>query len=404
MTRFLYAWELGNNLGHIGTFEPVARQLARDGHGVTFAVRDTRACASLLGDHFAWLQAPLYAPTAGPRAPVNYADILLCAGYRDPDLLLGLLVAWRTLLQLARPDLVFADHAPTAILAARTLGIPVMLFGAGFAVPPRRTPLPAMRAWEPMDDQSLAVYDAAALACINTVLGRLGCPALARLYELFDVAENALLTVPELDHYRARGPARYWGMAPSLTVAPGPPLAWPAGPGPRLFAYVRHDADAANAIVAAIGESGCPCIIFYPDWSMHIALPSSVTIVTAPPDLREMTRQADIGIVYGMGTIAAFLMAGKPVLCLASHLEQYLLGLRVAELGAGLALRADTETALIGSALRKLLSNGALAQRAQHFAAKYAQFGQGAVVANFCKRAHELVGQYSLQPDSSLGK
>jgi hypothetical protein len=39
------------------------------------------------------------------------------------------------------------------------------------------------------------------------------------------------------------------------------------------YNHLPGNADAANAILAAIGESGCPCIIFYPDWSMHIALP-----------------------------------------------------------------------------------------------------------------------------------
>jgi hypothetical protein len=33
-------------------------------------------------------------------------------GYADPVVLMGPTVAWPTLLRLARPDLVFADHAP----------------------------------------------------------------------------------------------------------------------------------------------------------------------------------------------------------------------------------------------------------------------------------------------------
>jgi len=145
MARFLYAWELGSNLGHLATFEPVAQQLRQDGHHVTFAVRETHACATFLDDRFAWLQAPRFDGSTGMAAPASYADILAGVGYADPAALMGLVVAWRTLLQLARPQLVFADHAPTAILAARTLGIPVMLFGPGFTMPPLRSPVPAMR-------------------------------------------------------------------------------------------------------------------------------------------------------------------------------------------------------------------------------------------------------------------
>ena len=41
---------------------------------------------------------------------------------------------------------------------------------------------------------------------------------LADLGELFQVAEEALLTYPELDHYEARGPAKYWGSLPNAAV------------------------------------------------------------------------------------------------------------------------------------------------------------------------------------------
>jgi hypothetical protein len=53
--------------------------------------------------------------------PLNYADILLRFGYADSNDLLGLVVAWRELMRLTGFELVLADHAPTAILAARTL-------------------------------------------------------------------------------------------------------------------------------------------------------------------------------------------------------------------------------------------------------------------------------------------
>jgi hypothetical protein len=127
MSRFLYAWELGANLGHVGTFEPVAQKLKEAGHSVTFAVSETEACATLLGDCFAWLQAPAVVAKHNLPAPVNYADILLARGYDDPVVLWGLLVAWRNMLQLVRPNLVFADHAPTATCCAMRRAAPKAL-------------------------------------------------------------------------------------------------------------------------------------------------------------------------------------------------------------------------------------------------------------------------------------
>ena len=390
MSRFLYAWELGANLGHVGRFEPVAQQLKHSGHDITFAVRDTDACALLLGDRFAWLQAPVKEPKPGTLDPINYADILLAMGYDDPVTLWGLVVAWRNMLQLVRPDLVFADHAPTAILAARTLGIPVMLCSDGFAVPPACTPLPAMRHWEPVNDQLLAVRDAKALSAINTVLTKVACKNLLHLSDLFDVAENALFTLPELDHYQGRQNGRYWGLLPSMAIAPASTITWPTGRGARLFAYVRHDPEVSASIIAAIAESGCPSIVYYPNWAGQMPLPSTMTILTTPADLSEMAAQAHIGVVYAPGTVSAFLKAGKPVLCIVSHLEQFLFAVRVSQMGAGIVVRADTERAHIKTALNQLLSHSSFSAQAQSFAAKYASLDPATVMTNVCARALDL--------------
>src|ERR1035437_3157699 len=148
MSKLLYAWEFGANFGHIGAFLPLARTLRQRGHDVRWAVSQTGPTARLLAcENFTWLQAPFgqEMPRAGP--PLSYNDILLRFGYANSQDLLGLVVAWRELLRLTGAQAVLADHAPTAILAARTLGIPVVLFGSGFYVPPRQRPLPSMRPW-----------------------------------------------------------------------------------------------------------------------------------------------------------------------------------------------------------------------------------------------------------------
>ena len=398
MARFLYAWELGGNLGHVGTFEPVAERLRQAGHDVNFVVRETRSCPMLLGDRFNWVQAPRFDGPPSQSAPLSYADILAGVGHADPDALMGLLVAWRTHWMLAKPDLVFADHAPTAILAARTVGIPVMLFGTGFTAPPPCSPFPAMRNWETTDQDALVARERRLLATINSVLDRLATPPLAHLCALFDVAETALLTLPELDHYRGRPAARYWGLlgrrpaasARASTSPQAPAPAWPAGAGPRIYAYLQHDHALAAAIIAAIGRTTRSAIVYYPDWTDAMTAPQGVTILTQPAPLDRIARDADLAIANGASTVGAFLMAGKPVLSVAIHLEHYLSGLRVAELGAGLVLRADGSVDQIAPALRRLHADRKFADRARAFAAKYASLDHDAVVAAMSARAIAL--------------
>src|SRR5438477_13210418 len=127
--RLLYAWEFGANFGHIGAFLPLGRALRDRGHEVQWVVTQTGPAARLLRrEGFAWLQAPHASEIALKNPPLNYADILLRFGYANAEDLMGLVVAWRELYRLGGAQLVLADHAPTAVLAARSIGLPAMLF------------------------------------------------------------------------------------------------------------------------------------------------------------------------------------------------------------------------------------------------------------------------------------
>lgn len=390
MAKILYAWELGTNLGHVGASVPLARELNRRGHRMAWAVKDTRACTSLLQADDAWVQAPVAPERPGGPAPINYADILLRHGYDDPDGLCGRVVAWRTLYLALGTRLVLADHAPTAILAARTLGIPVMIYGVGFYMPPRRSPTPSMRSWEAVPPAALAARDGAALATINGVLARFDQAALEKLADLFAVAEDALLGFPELDHYLGRDPARYWGMvhSPPCTRT----LPWPEAPGgKRIFAYLRAEHPRCRDLIDALGACGHSVILCLPgvQESSH---PPNIRLSSQPLDLQAMTAEADAALVYGgISTATAFLCAGKPVLCVPMFLEQYLLGARIQRLGAGLVIRAEEQSADFAAALGRLVGDPELATGAARFAAKYAGFTQETVVANLAARVEELI-------------
>src|SRR5712664_2094429 len=122
MSRILFAWELGANLGHITPLLVLARALRERGHEVVFVLKDLRGCAELLQQHgFSFLQAPIVAARAAglPREPASYPEILLIHGFGDPAGLIAAARAWRSLFGLVKPDLVVFDHSPVALFAAR---------------------------------------------------------------------------------------------------------------------------------------------------------------------------------------------------------------------------------------------------------------------------------------------
>ena len=99
MARFLFAWELGANLGHATRLRPVAEALVQRGHEVDLAVRDLAGARSMLGTLARRsYQAPI-AVMASPRSAWTLADVLLSCGYGSPQALGALVDGWLALLE-----------------------------------------------------------------------------------------------------------------------------------------------------------------------------------------------------------------------------------------------------------------------------------------------------------------
>jgi UDP:flavonoid glycosyltransferase YjiC (YdhE family) len=394
MSRIAYAWEFGAGLGHIGAFLPMARALRQRGHEVQWIVTHVGATAQLLADEgYTWLQAPLMPEVKREGPPLTYADILLRFGYASPTDLLGLVVAWRELFRLAGTQIVMADHAPSALLAARTLGLPAVLFSSGFCVPPSQAPTPNMRYWIAVPPEKIAAIEREALASINRVLAHFGCASVDGVGRLFAVAEDTLLGFPELDHYPARGAARYWGNLPDAGV--GAPPVWPALPGKRIFAYLRKDCRHHETALAALAALGLPTVIFFPDApaqtlarfkAPHLAFSAT------PLDLERTAAEADAAVTYAsLSTTTRFLLAGKPVLLLPFHLEQYLMARRVEDMGAGLLADPEQPATDLPQKLQRVVFDPLFAGNAAAFAAKYRAFPQDVVIANLARRVEEIL-------------
>jgi len=393
VSRLLYAWEFGANFGHVGAFLPLARALRARGHEIRWTVAQTAPAARLLAQEgYTWLQAPTCQETQREGPPLSYNDILLRFGYARDEDLLGLVVAWRELMRLNGAQVVLADHAPTAILAARTLGIPVVLFCFGFFAPPRQRPLPSLRPWLALLPGQLDALENEALASINAVLGHFGQAPFDAVAQLFDVAEDTLLGFPELDHYAERGPARYWGNLPDAGIGDAP--AWPNRQGKRIFGYLRTGTRHYEAALAALHALGEPTVVFFPDAPPALleryAAPHLVFSAN-PLALAQTAREADAAVTYAsVSTATGFLLKGKPLLLLPGHLEQFLLARRVEEMGAGLMVNPEQPPLDLELKLRRVLSEADFTLNAQAFARKYSNFSQDTVTTHLVSRIEEI--------------
>ncbi len=372
MARVLYAWELGGGLGHLAHARAIAEPLVRAGHELTFVLRNPLPAPRLLAGLGRVLAAPVWPARPAARGPApfpSYPGLLAALGYGDREALVALAGAWRDTVELARPDVVIADHAPTALVGARALGVPPVPVGSGFFVPPPVAPMPLY-----VEGPRVARADGEALeravhASIAHALAALGGAPVASVGELF-AGRTLLLAYPELDHYDARpSGADYWGVPPPVR---GAPVVFPPG-GPRVFAYLKPF-PGLDALLAALADAGAATLVYAPGVAREVRdrhASARLVFLDAAADIHEVARACDVAVAHGgIGTLAYVLLEGKPLLLLPLQLEQLLLCRRVAAFGAAVSLEAH-DAASFRDALARLLGGGTYRDAARAFAARH---------------------------------
>ena len=374
MAKVVLAWELGANLGHIAPLRMIARHLRAQGHDCCFAARDLAGAEEFLEPELGpVLQAPV---RLGPgrnlvRTQVSYASLLNNTGFDDILGLAGRLRAWRGLLQDRRAALLVADHAPTALLAARTLGLPAVHIGTGFTVPPLQQPFPVFRPDSVIAAEVLRHNETAVLANINAALARLQLPALHSLQDLFTDAAQHVLSYAELDHYPGPRPEPHAGVPDS---SHGSIPEWPPGDGPKILGYLRPYKD-LSVVLEALKQSRARVLLRVGDTSaarLRAFERPGLRIIDQPLNMRLAARDCDAFINYAShGVTAEMLLAGKPGLLLPTNLERELVARRAIQLGACLTPPAQGDFNL-SEALRRLIEDHGLRNAAQSWAARYA--------------------------------
>jgi len=396
MSRILLAWELGTGFGHIGPFLTVATGLLKRGHELHIAAREVAGAVAAVGKlPIAVHQAPLCLNTYGglQDPPLNYAEILMRYGYLDPAMLLGLLTAWRSLMRVVRADMVLADHAPTALLAGRDLGLPLAVIGSPFSVPPAVAPTPNMRDWEAVPAGRLADSDARVLKVINAV--RPDAQPLAALHCIFEGAAHFLSGIPELDPYGARPLDDYLGLR-AVSAGSAEP-SWPEGDGKRIFAYLHAPYPHLERALLALASSGARVLVHLPGGNAALMQKYDGERLRFAPrllDFSKVVSGCDLCVCHGnVGTTLGMLQAGRPLLMLPMHLENFLIGRSVARAGAGESVHPDAAEPDIAGTLTRMLADPQYRKAAEGFAAREAATSVGTITGRAIARIEALAAQ-----------
>jgi UDP:flavonoid glycosyltransferase YjiC (YdhE family) len=374
MARFLVAWELGGDLGHLRRVIPVGRALREGGHEVAFAFRDATCLGFAADAGFpAWPAPMLRVPERMAAAPLNIPDMLLNIGFRDRASVSGVQRAWDALMAAAAPDVVVADYAPNALIAAARHGVRRATLASGFALPPIRDPMPALRPGTQVDEQALRSRGAELQAALDAALAGTRHPGAGEraisLDTLFYGDVNVLATLPQLDPF---GPREGDYVGPVLADDGGVEAQWKTD-APRVLAYLKPRDARFAPLLEAMRASGVEALVAAPGLApeaAHRASDERVRVVPAALRLAPLLAQADLCVSHaGPGFAAAALLAGVPLALAPMHAEQDLIALRLQEQGLAIVLDAREGAQGLRAGLTRALSDDAMRQRARAIAA-----------------------------------
>jgi uncharacterized protein (TIGR00661 family) len=380
--RIICAWELGGNYGHLARLSAIVTALKSAGHDVSLALRDLSTISPFLdARQHNVLQAPVFLPRLQMNRPlVSMADVLMLYGFNSKHNLLPMIQAWQQLFRLDKTDLLVADHAPTALVAARILQVPTLVIGNGFTLPAAGEPLPDFRSIQ-VADRLIEKQDRAVVEVINAVLPK--GMAVERISELYRCSGVLINSFPLLDIqagkrkavvYHADNPQAFrmqMGFSGKTRL--------------RIAAYLNRGYGKLKEVCTALARLPAETRIVCPGANAAMLAScnsGSLAISTELVDMESLVTDADWLLSHGgLGVATQAMRLGKPQMILPMQMEQLNNGTRL--LTAGLAhLSPELETAerfqdFLGGCLR---DTGAL-ERAKAFAQENQEYCRGTFAA-----------------------
>lgn len=380
MKRIVYAWELGGGFGHLDRIFALGSQLAPQDIEIIYSLRDLpRAELRASAGQKRFIQSPMHTHRGGELAAAsNYADILLRCGYEDPVELTGLLRGWINLYELTKPDLILTDHAPTAALAARHLKIPACSICTGFEVPPVHSKItPSIQPWNTkLTRQQLRQKDQQALSNINQALAACSAAPINKVMDIYDIKQNYLCTFPELDHFEDRQNATYAG--PMFRSHGNTFEAWEKSSLPRLFIYVSAAHPQFQSLINSLRTLPYASLVYTRDLKMKNRQPTidgNLFISPQPLALDSVLQHADLIISNGGSFVtAATLLRGTRLLILPQHMEQALLGYKLAFRNLAIMVNSQKSSLDWADIIEKVRNSDSLQQALKQFRQRYRHY------------------------------
>lgn len=384
-------WELGQDLGHLSAFQPLAEELLARGHEVSLIARDVTRVASMFGGvPVRILQAPVSGFVQKNRSwTASHAEILLASHYGEPGVLACLVEAWRHLFALLEPNVIVCDHAPAAMLAAASLRIPVAIYSIGFCAPVPDRPPVDLCPWMNSGEERIQASEHRFLTALNEVAGTQGVAPLKHVSDLYRVALTFIQGFAEFDPYHAdRRQAYYTG--PIKSEIPRLEPSWGDKGRNRIFAYLKPRFSQTLDLLSELAKLDADVLCYCPGLDTGHTLAKNLHILSEPVRMSSVLESADLVVCHGgPGTMLTGLLAGCPVIAVPTQLEQTHNAMTLHKLGLGTYI-APSQVNMTADYASQVLDSQTVKFRVKEFANRYRSFDQKRSVTFICDRIEEL--------------
>lgn len=332
--KALFTCELGGNMGHVTVMSRIASELDRNKLDPWYALSSPELALKSNFDPERVLAAPLWPGQRGwkykPTRPArSLGEALARSVFINADAVHTQMQQWLEMLAQMKPEIVFADYAPGALMASRALGIPAVAYGVGYyTLHQGATEFPCI--WNqpglvPERTESAALHD------VNKALSQLGCAELESFAQTMLGTRQLAMTLPLLD------PSGQKRREPLCNPVLSHSLKPTVSKGRRLFIHF-HDVghpDLLNGIIAA----GPPATVYIRDMpatARKRLTDAGFDVLSQPADLGELL-PACCGVVHygGLGLSSLALAGGLPQVMVSTDLEKYFTATQIEKAGLG---------------------------------------------------------------------
>ena len=364
MANILMAWELGGGFGHARRLASIANALSARGHHVTLATVDAeRIRLSGIGD----AEFQVIPQWPGVResktqtvVAATFGDLLAELIFRDEAEIVDRIAMWGSIFSTSKADLLLAEYAPGAVLAARSR-LPIVNIGDSYYLPPQE-----LAHFPPLFKTPARFSEAEAVERINTALAKSGLPRLSAFPDVGRAEATFVNNFPALDIYAS---TRSFAAIGPLAEMPQINMARPE----NLFGYFSQGTEFNARIMNGLLSSGRVGKVVIPGLRENpVRDPFAVGLKFTGQlaDLGQAFEGAAVVVSHGGAqTMAAALCAGVPQVVVAMDDEKRLLGRRIAEAGAGISLLAGTlQSSDLANAINQVAQEAKFRRAAQSLA------------------------------------